>query len=203
MGIVEGHGECQAVPVLLRRFAANRGQYDIGVPPPIRCPKGKILPGKDRINRQELSRTMHLAVSKLSNVDTGAILVLMDADKLCPAEVGPEIAKLATDIRPDVCIGVVLAKREYETWFLAAMESLRGHRGIRADARTPASPEEISDAKGRLRRQMIPGRKYSEPVDQPALTAVFDFEQAQACRSFREMQAVADGILDELQDDPR
>lgn len=202
VGIVEGHGERQAVPILLRRLAQIRGEYDLRVLAPIRCPRSKMLPENDQVNEGELSRAIDLAVRKLHGVDRGAVLVLLDADDACPARIGPKIRVMADRLRSDVCVGVVLAKREYEAWFLAAMQSLRGQRGIGPHAQTPPSPESVSDAKGYLQRQMIAGRKYSEPLDQPALTAVFDFGQARACRSFRKMQAEVNRILDELRDDP-
>ena len=44
----------------------------------------------------------------------------------------------------------------------------------------PPDPETITDAKGWLRGHMPKNRKYSEPRDQPALTAVFDLDQARS-----------------------
>ena len=42
---------------------------------------------------------------------------------------------------------VVLAHREFEAWFLAAIESLRGTGGIRADAESHHDPESPREQK--------------------------------------------------------
>jgi hypothetical protein len=75
-------------------------------------------------------------------------------------------------------LAVVLAKREYETWFLAAAESLRGKRGLPGDLEPPPTPEDIRGAKEWLRKRTPPGRKYSPTANQAALTQLLDFEQA-------------------------
>ena len=83
-------------------------------------------------------------------------------------------------------VSVVIAKSEYETWFLASVNSLRGDCGIADDAIAPNRPEDIRGAKEYLeRRCMIPGATYSPTVDQPALTDRFSFEETrQTCPSF-------------------
>jgi hypothetical protein len=81
--------------------------------------------------------------------------------------------------------------REYEAWFLASIESLRGHRGIRADAESHPQPEEPRGAKGQLEQRMAEGKSYHETADQPALTALFDMQPTYArCRSFRHLVKV-------------
>ena|SRR5271157_4551732 len=79
-----------------------------------------------------------------------------------------------------------MAYREYEAWFLASIESLRGKRGIRADAESHPHPEKPKGAKGRLEERMEEGRSYSETADQAALSADFDMKPTyEKCRSFR------------------
>ncbi len=120
--------------------------------------------------------------------ESSAILLMFDADEDCPKDLMPKIENWAkTEAWNTPCL-VVLPKYEYEAWFLAAMESLRGKRGLRADALPPGDPEAPQDAKGRLEDQMEPGRTYSETVDQAPLTAEFDLAAAHArSRSFRRM----------------
>ena len=77
-------------------------------------------------------------------------------------------------------IGVVLAKTEFEAWFIAAAESLRGKRRLRDDLSPPSDPEAIRNAKGWLGQRMVGKSKYSEVLDQPALTELFDLTAAQA-----------------------
>jgi hypothetical protein len=108
--------------------------------------------------------------------DGGGILVLLDADDDPACELAPELLRRAVAARPDRPVGVVLAVREYEAWFLAAAASLRGKRGLPDDLASAANAESIRDAKGWLDERMP--RRYSPTTDQPALTAVLDLDQA-------------------------
>jgi Domain of unknown function (DUF4276) len=175
--IVEGDGEVQAVPVLLRRLAAKFFPEDfVYVARPIRIPRNRLP------KTGELERNVKLAIDKTAGV--GAILVLIDSDDDCAARLGPELLERAAAVRSGIPVSVVLCVREFEAWFLAAARSLRGHRGLQADLEPPPNPESIHDAKGWLARRMSAGNAYSPPVDQPKLAAVFDLEQARATRSF-------------------
>jgi hypothetical protein len=79
--------------------------------------------------------------------------------------------------------------------FLATIESLRGIRGILADATSHPDPETPRGANEELRKRMTPNRKYTEKTDQPALTHHFDMATAyQRCRSFRRLVS-AFGLL--------
>ena len=125
ISIVEGKGEVEAVPVLLRRIATCvLPNGHVNVPRPIRVQRNKIL--KD----DQLERTVEFAARKLGQGEQGGILILLDADDDCPREIAAEMLSRAHAVRPDRGIRVVLAKREYETWFLAAAHSIDGRRQI-------------------------------------------------------------------------
>jgi hypothetical protein len=165
--IVEGHGEVEAVPVLVRRIA---GVVAPGVavvtPRPVRLKKGKLnRPG-------ELERAVRLAAERVSRL--GGVLVLFDADEDCPAQVAPTLHGRCVSARSDVPVSVVLAKREFEAWFVAAAESLAGQRDLPHDLSAPDEPESIRGAKEWLSSHMPAGRAYSPTIDQPALAATFD-----------------------------
>jgi hypothetical protein len=90
---------------------------------------------------------------------------------------------------------VVMANREYEAWFLASIEALRGKSGILSAAVSHPDPESPRDAKGELELRMLHGSSYSPSVDQAPLTAHLDLESAyRRCRSFRKLVR-AFGIL--------
>lgn len=92
-------------------------------------------------------------------------------------------------------VEVVLAVKEFEGWFLAALTSLRGQRGIQTDAEAPPAPESVRGAKEALRRQMAPGFAYSPPTDQPALAALMDLDAARTAPSFDKLCRAVAGIL--------
>ena len=171
--IVEGHGECEAVPALIRRIALD---VDPGfvphVMPPHRIPVAKLR------RQDELERAVKLACMKLKR--KGGIIILVDCDDGCPAQEGPELLARAKKVcpEPNLPISVILAKKEFEAWFLAAAESLAGSRGLPLTLAHPAEPEQIRDAKGWLSKQMCRGSAYTETSDQTAMTCLFDMSVA-------------------------
>jgi hypothetical protein len=191
--IVEGHGECEAVPILIRRIAQT---IDPGfVPrilPPIRIPASRLL------KQGEMERSLDFAARKLEG--RGGIVIIVDCDweNCCPAEEGPLLLKRALATRGDVPIAVVLAKREFEAWFLAATESLRGKFGLPGNLESPAYPESIRGAKEWLTDKMPPGRAYAETTDQPAFAAVFDMNTARRADSFDKCYRDIKNMLEQL-----
>ncbi|MFZ3287836.1 MAG: DUF4276 family protein [Telluria sp.] len=181
VSIVEGHGEVAALPVLLRRI----GQWlSPGVPINVLCP---IRVRRDQfLNRDEIfSKQMQLAALKCG--ESGWILILLDADDDCPAELAPRILERAVTIVPRCKVSVVLATREYEAWFIASAASLSGRRGFSMSQAPAANADTIRGAKEWLSRQ-IPGGRYSEVTDQPAFSATMDLQLASDhSRSFRKL----------------
>jgi hypothetical protein len=170
--IVEGEGEREAVPILVRRIAAEVDpSLQVEVKQPLRISRQKL------VKRPELERAVELAARLVKGM--GGILIVLDADDDCPKELGPQLLAWAKSARADLRIYVVLAKREFEAWFLAAARSLRGKRGLNDQVEAHPTPEGVRGAKEWLTSQMrTPGKRYSEVLDQPALTAVFDVEAA-------------------------
>ena len=181
--IVEGDGEVAALPVLLRRMRAWLSpEVGIELSRPIKVRRDRFL------NRDEDFRK-HVLLAAAKCGDNGWILVLLDADDACPADLGPQILQRVCAIVPHRRISVVLANREYEAWFLAAAKSLHGQRGFAFDADYPPDfdPERPRDAKGWLGEQMV-GGTYRPMVDQPAFSALMDLQQARdRSRSFHKL----------------
>ena len=180
--IVEGDGEVAALPVLLRRLGEWRTPaVGAQVLPPIRVYKDRFLNRPD-----EFSRHLLLAAAKCG--DAGWILILLDADDDCPAVKGAEILGRAKIIVPHRRVGVVLANREYEAWFIAAASSLDGSRNFcwsPADGQVNA--EIPRNAKGWLSKRMG-SHAYGEITDQPAFSARMDLQLAfERSRSFRKL----------------
>jgi hypothetical protein len=173
--VVEGHGDREAVPVLIRRIAQKFDPaLSVHIPSPIRIPKNRL------VKSGELERAVELAARKVG--DNGAVLIVLDSDDDCPAQVGPELLKRAIAARSNIPIAVVLAKREFESWFLTAADSLRGFRGLEAEIASPDDPEAIRGAKEWLSSRME--THYSETLDQPAFAARLDLEMARRADSF-------------------
>jgi Domain of unknown function (DUF4276) len=177
--IVEGFGEVEAVPVLVRRLRDAAQAFVLDVNQPIRKRRS------DLADETQLRKAVRLAQKQEG---CGAILIIFDSDKDCPAELGPTVQAWAQDEAGNLPCVVVLAHHEYEAWFLAAIESLRGTRGVRADASSHEEPERPRGAKEQLEQRLVDGRSYSAAADQTAMTAKFDMARAyRRCRSFRRM----------------
>ncbi|ATB51107.1 DUF4276 family protein [Corallococcus macrosporus] len=173
--IVEGHGEVQALPILIRRILqALDSPVQPHVLPPYRVPRGQL------VKESEFQRAIELVARKVG--EAGRILVLLDSDDDLPCALGPRLLGWAINQRADRAMSVVAAHREFEAWFLAAAESLRGRRGLPDDLSAPPEPERIRNGKGWLGARMPDG--YSESLDQPAFASHFDLTAARRADSF-------------------
>jgi hypothetical protein len=181
VSIVEGDGEVAALPVLLRRLAQWRSPDTYpDVPAPIRVRRDRF------INREEECRR-HLLLAAAKAGEEGWVLILLDSDDDCAVQLAQQLLSRAELVIPHRRVSVVLAVREYEAWFIAAADSLNGHRGFSCVEGQAMAAEVPRDAKGWLRQRMT-GRSYGETIDQPAFTAVMDLALAHSnSRSFRKL----------------
>jgi hypothetical protein len=175
--VVEGHGEVQAVAILLNRLIA---EFDLGVQieiaPAIRQPKASLI--------KEGGLENAVKVAAIKTEGNGAILILIDSDGECPRTRAPELLARAQKARADKKISLVLAHHEYEAWFLASASSLKGCRRLSDEIEDHSTPESVQNCKGWLEESMPRTSKYSETADQPALTAIFDLARARKAPSF-------------------
>jgi hypothetical protein len=175
--IVEGQGEVSALPKLIHRIAREANPACVPlVNHPIRIKSGSFLNDHDYFHRH-----ISLAAAKAAS-NQGMVLILLDSEDDCPAELGPALLGRAQTVRADVPYLVALAYREYETWFLASASSLRGHGGLPMDLVAPANPEAIRGAKEWLGNRMPDG--YDPVSHQTTFTSAFDLQSARRVPSF-------------------
>ena len=93
----------------------------------------------------------------------------------------------------------MLAYQEFEAWFIAAFDSLRGKYGLANDMPSEPEPEGIRGAKEWLSRHMPQNMRYSETIHQVALTAVFDMQAAKRASSFDKCYREVASLLSQLQ----
>jgi hypothetical protein len=170
--IVEGHGEqASAIRTLLTRVWTEvvGGDY-LECLRPIRIPRTKL------IQPSEIVRAIDLALLMLGEApseDPAFVLVIFDADEDCPARLSTTIRKSILENRSHVDVAVVIANVEFETWFVAAAESLNPWFDL-SRAKVEDDPEGARQGKAAVRRWMA---KYSETLDQPRLTATMDLRR--------------------------
>jgi hypothetical protein len=157
------------VPILLRRILTELFQCGkVDVLQPIRIPRSKL------VKTAELLRAVALADLKLKQLAEDLrklIVVVFDADADAACQLGPQLQSVINDARPDLDVAVTLAVAEYETWFIAAAESLMDYVDIEVND-VPVDPEGSRLKKAWLQRHFR-GR-YTETIEQPALTAKMD-----------------------------
>ena len=167
--IVEGYGEVVALPLLLRNL---RPEWHY--PRPVRAKRNQIV----LLNHpKNLEHYLSIAAANIES-PYGGILVLIDADDDCPATLGPELLYHANAKMSHILIQVVLAKREFESWIIAGRAVPNGP--------VVESTDGLPNPKGWVKRY-VP--RYSEPIDQPSLTARMDLCAAsRASDSFAKLE---------------
>lgn len=164
--IVEGHGDVEAIPLLIRRMCPA-----LTVKRPARFPRNRL------IAQEHLERAAHIAASNITN--RGAVLLVMDADEDCAAQLGPELERRLEKILPDCLCRVVLVVREFEAWIVGGLPQF----GV-------TNPDQAGDLKGRICNQF---GVYKETVDQPRLIATANLDLLlERSRSFRRFRKVLD-----------
>ena len=177
--IVEGHGEVEAVPVLIRRIGSEFADKTVVVNPPFRVRSSSFLKFDD-----DFQKAIRFCSLKAKS-EGGIVLILLDSEDHCPATLGPQIAEQASKIRSDVTFLVCLAHREFETWFIFAASSLAGYQGLPDNLVPLNNPEAIRDAKGWFGKQLPRG--YKETQHQVSLAATMDLGQASESKSFKRL----------------
>ena len=178
--IVEGHGEVSAVREIVTRIGLELlGGTWIDVAQPFRLDSGKMR------KPDELAKAIRFAAARIQG--PGGVLVLRDGDDAdvdCPVQLA-EMLRPRQNLVP-VGVEIVVAYQEYESWFLAAADSLRAHPDVRNDAVASANPEGRRGAKRELEKLML--ESYKETRHQPKFSALIDLTTASKnSRSFRRM----------------
>lgn len=172
--VVEGHGEERSVRILLERIWHELlgGEY-VEVMKPVRQPRDKLVNDREVLLSAIDLADINLKYRSVSGTASPAvILVLLDAHGDLPCELGPRLQAVVADERPHLDVACVVANLEYETWFVAAAESLTGFLELEP-GEVPDEPE-VSRSQKAWVEARFRGTKYSERLDQPRMTAAMD-----------------------------
>ena len=183
--VVEGQGDSEATPVLLRRLLGDSGRWDIQVL------RSKCANGKSKLLRKFESFLRYAVIE----ADCEAILVLLDADEDCAAELARGLAARAEQLRLRVPVAVVVADHEYEGWFIAALDAnpanpVRARLNLNEPAAGPDAVDKvIRNPKAWLEERMPSDLAYKETEDQVWLSSQIDTRLvAFRSRSFQRLQ---------------
>lgn len=186
--IVEGHGEVISARKLLERvWYEVAGGESVDVLKPVRRPRTKLLkrnPTTHEIlpDRYEILRAIKLASMKLANTDEPdtpqLVLLMFDADEDCPKKIVEALTNILDEVDPRIDLATVIPCVEYETWFVAAADSLKDFLDLRPGDDKILDPETERLGKKWVQDRFLPQR-YSETADQVRLTSRMDL---QLCR---------------------
>lgn len=207
---VEGRGDVNAAPTLVKRILSESNQWSSVAlaPNPFRV-KGWGLLLKN--NGKEWIR--YLRAAAVDHRPLGGVLLLLDGDiksqgMFCAKSKAWELSKLArhAGAGSQFSVATVFAVKEFETWLIAGVESLVGRtlpdnrKGVRAGVIAPSGnlEEQPRDAKGWLSRNMHNG--YKPSTDQKHLTQMVDLEtiRKRGLRSFRRFEKALQELIDAI-----
>ncbi len=166
--------ELLTAPVRLQVLPASRGKRDALVNPRHADFTAKIEEAYLKLARQ----LRHDSTGQ----GQGLLLLLLDAETDCPAELGPRLLGAATQFRPDAPVACVLAKRMLENWIVAGASTLAGVNGLP----NPLPPrDQFEDRSGvawletQLRSQNK-ARKYKKTADAEVFVRAMDLRECRA-----------------------
>ena len=194
VAVVEGDGEVTAFSGLLRKILHEKNErYDIQV-------GGKNV---GMVNAHGKSKLLTKLEDFLAHAqrkpDCAGILVLLDADEDCPVTLANQLSRLCNPSIQSKPVTIVCANREYETWFLASLDTVKGSGYIRDTASLTGDAEDIRDPKKWLTDWMPPGQAYKPTTHQASLSSHIDLNLAHAnSRSFRRLCHAVDELVDAI-----
>ena len=192
--VVEGDGDADALPELLVRILQEKYErYDVAV-----------LRGKTKVvkanGRQNLEKKLDKFLGHAQNKpECAAILVVVDADEDCPVKLARDLTQRCNKIGLRCPVQIVCAHREYESWFLASLNTITGMHGIPKTAVLSSDAEAVLDPKQWLTEQMPSGQAYKETTHQASLSRAIDLDLAcRNSRSFRRLCHALEELLSNL-----
>jgi hypothetical protein len=199
--IVEGHTEAECVERLLQRVWTELlvSTERLQVLQPSRGKRDALIDAK----RADLSEKVKEAFARLNRrmrrdpaTGRGFLLLLLDAERDCPAELAPCLVGEMRQARGDADIACALAKRMFENWIVAGASTLAGVHGLPNSLPARHQPEARSGTawlETQLRSK-TPRRKYKKTVDAKVFVQHMNLVESRAnCPSFdklcRELEA--------------
>jgi len=171
--MVEGHGEIEAIPLLLRRHLSAVGRHSIQVERPFRIKRHAIVrPG-------EFERALSTAITLRGGSRAVSVIVILDADDDCPVTLAAGLRQRATTVVPG-SVKVVAATRESEAWILADIEHISHTIGWPLRSSAPSDPEDVRGAKEWLRSNLAGPTPYKPTEHQAKLFAHMRLDAARA-----------------------
>jgi hypothetical protein len=180
----------KAAPILLRRLLQEKHErYDWQVDPKHTMKVWGLAKLRSRLS----DYIEHLRNKPACH---GA-MILLDLEDQLPCEEAPALAKEIAALQPlPFPVVVVFACREFESWFLASLESIANGSELFPDGLTYLNdPEAKRGAKEEMDKQMPPLVKYKEVLHQAEFIKLLSFEEARRAPSFQRLERALAELL--------
>lgn len=132
--IIEGQTEVNCIELLLQRIWSELMTFPdrLQVLPSTRGNRDALIdPAKPDLARKVEEAYVKLARQlRADPIGRGLLLLLLDAEEDCPAELAPKLLVAAKKVRSDADISCVFAKRMLENWIVAGASTLAGVNGL-------------------------------------------------------------------------
>src|SRR5215468_2715082 len=157
--VVEGRGDANAVPVLLRKYLDGAEDYRDILGKPVTCNghENAVRPGG-------IEGQVAVAAARPGCV---GVLVVLGSGALPVCELGPRLRARALAATSKPCL-VALAETMFESWVISSAESMELPGLVYRPGRNPVS----------LLREALSPVKYVKPIWQPRLAARIDLKLA-------------------------
>ena len=192
--VVGGDGDVAALPGLLARILLENNNR-----PDVLVAQGKsgVVKANGRPNLvNKLDKFLQHAQNK---PDCDAILVLLDADNDCPVDLGQQLSQRSEQIGTKCPVRIVCARRSYESWFLASLDTVKGKSVIPDTAALSGDAEAVPNPKQWITALLPQGQAYKETTHQAAISSFIDLDLAHKnSRSFRRLCHALEQLLDAI-----
>ncbi len=190
--IVEGDGEVQAAPLLIRRILHEYFEYY-----ELQNVESINAHSNDNITKHNGLETLLEHTRQKS--DCVGVIVLLDAERThyqCVVSLITNLSGRAKNLGLPFPVALVCACCEYESWFLGSIHSLEGKNYLNASISFEGNPEEKCNAKEWINDNIKEGFSYRETRDQVKMTALLDIHHLiENVRSFRRMVHAIEEII--------
>lgn len=110
--VVEGYGDRDAVPIVVRRYLHSVGEWEIA--------PGKPLNAKGRGNLTKNGQLEKFVRQAVREPGAGGVLVVLDTESEPACELGPALLQRAAEAAGPLPARVCLAVRKFENWIAAS-----------------------------------------------------------------------------------
>lgn len=183
--ILEGFGDREAVPFLIREIFTQQNVFDFNPlsNPIINQNAPKLLAAG------QLERMIGYAQKR----DGDSILIILDADKDCPVNIARDFFQRLSNMELGKKTGLIIFNSEFEVLFLYCLDLIAGKYDYGwelGDWDPLTNFEDVAGAKGLITRHMKPGKSYKETRDQAKFVSVLDFDRLrERSRCFRHLES--------------